>query len=79
MAPNMAINMAPLETSNVPPSDHAVNGSPRISVAHIELNTRPEACSVERTGSGSVVIWMVLPTRLEKMNMAMPSCHLRRR
>ena len=31
------------------------------------------ACSVERTGSGSVVIWMLLPTRLDTMNMSMPS------
>ena len=74
----MAIRTAPVETSSVPPSDHVVKGSPRINVAHIELNTRPDACNVDSTGSGSVVIWIVLPTRFEKMNIAMPSCHRRR-
>lgn len=36
------------------------------------------AWSVERTGSGSVVIWMVLPTILEITNMPIPTCHRRR-
>jgi hypothetical protein len=56
IAPNIAINTAPLETSNVPPKDQRVKGSPRIKVAHIELKTNPEACNVDNTGSGSVVI-----------------------
>ena len=78
IAPNMAIKMAPVETSNVPPNDQRVKGSPRIKVAHIELKTSPEACKVDRTGKGRVVIWIVLPTRFEIINMAIPSCHLRR-
>jgi hypothetical protein len=56
MAPKMAINMAPLDTNTVPPKDQRVKGSPRIKVAHIELKTNPDACKVERTGKGSVVI-----------------------
>lgn len=32
------------------------------------------ACRVDRTGSGRVVIWIVLPTRFAIMNMSMPSC-----
>ena len=31
------------------------------------------ACNVDKTGSGRVVIWIVLPTRLATMNMSMPS------
>jgi len=31
------------------------------------------ACKVDRTGRGSVVIWMVLPTRFDRMNMPIPS------
>jgi hypothetical protein len=56
IAPKTAISTAPLDTSNVPPKDQRVNGSPRIKVAHIELKTRPDACSVDSTGNGSVVI-----------------------
>lgn len=63
-------------------------------LAHIELKTRPDyccqrdlyaggvelhtACRVESTGRGSVVIWMVLPTRFAMMNMSMPSYAARR-
>ena len=79
MAPKIAMSRAPAQTSSVPPSDQRVNGSPRISVAQMELKTRPEACSVESTGSGSVVIWIVLPSRFETINIAMPSCQRRRR
>jgi hypothetical protein len=56
IAPKIAISTAPLDTSIVPPKDQRVNGSPRIKVAHIELKTRPDACSVDSTGNGSVVI-----------------------
>ena len=78
IAPNIAINTAPLETSNVPPKDQRVKGSPRIRVAQIELKTSPDACNVERTGKGRVVIWIVLPTKFEIINMPIPSCHRRR-
>lgn len=78
MAPKVAISIAPLETSIVPPNDHRVKGSPSITVAHIELKTSPEACRVDKTGRGSVVICIVLPTRFDIMNMPMPSCHRRR-
>ena len=74
----MAINTAPLDTSNVPPKDQCVKGSPRIKLAHIELKTSPDACKVERTGKGRVVIWIVLPTKLDMINMPIPSCHRRR-
>lgn len=76
MAPKKPMSTAPAQTSSVPQSDHLVKGSPKIRVAHIELNTRPDACSVERTGSGSVDIWTVLPSRFDIMNMPIPSCHL---
>ena len=56
IAPKIAISTAPLDTSNVPPKDQRVKGSPRIKVAHIELKTNPEACNVDKTGNGSVVI-----------------------
>ena len=56
IAPKIAISTAPLETSNVPPKDQRVKGSPRIKVAHIELKTSPDACNVDNTGNGSVVI-----------------------
>lgn len=72
------MNTAPAQTSKVPTKDHLVKGSPRIRVAQMELKTSPEACKVERTGRGRVVIWMELPTRLLTMNMSIPSCHLRR-
>lgn len=75
----MAMSRAPRQTRRVPPSDQRVNGSPRMRVAQMELKTRPEAWRVERTGRGSVVIWMVEPRRFETMNMAMPSCQRRRR
>lgn len=78
IAPNIAISTAPLDTRSVPPKDQRVKGSPRIKVAHIELKTRPDACSVDSTGNGNVVIWIVLPTRFEIMNIPMPSCHRRR-
>lgn len=55
-----------------------VKGSLSMMDAQIELKTRPDAWSVERTGNGRVVICIVLPTKLETMNMSMPSCHLRR-
>lgn len=76
IAPNIAISIAPVETNNVPPKDHLVNGSPNIKVAQMELKTRPEACSVDNTGSGKVVIWIVLPTRFDIINMPIPNCHL---
>jgi hypothetical protein len=56
IAPKIAISTAPLDTSMVPAKDQRVNGSPRIKVAHIELKTSPDACKVESTGNGSVVI-----------------------
>lgn len=79
MAPNIAIKIAPLDTNTVPPKDQRVKGSPRIKEAHIELKTRPDACNVERTGSGRVVIWIVLPTKFDMINIPIPSCHRRRR
>ena len=78
IAPKIAISTAPLDTSIVPPKDQRVKGSPKIKVAHIELKTRPDACSVDSTGNGSVVIWIVLPTRFEIINIPIPSCHRRR-
>ena len=42
MAPKMAMSTAPADTKNVPPNDHRVKGSPRMRVAQIELNTRPD-------------------------------------
>ncbi|CAG8951347.1 hypothetical protein HYFRA_00008097 [Hymenoscyphus fraxineus] len=57
----MAISAAPLDTKIVPPKDHLVNGSPKIKVAHIELKTSPDACNVDKTGRGSVVICMLPP------------------
>ena len=35
------------------------------------------ACSVDKTGRGSVVIWIVLPAIFETMNMSIPSLHRR--
>ena len=74
MAPNKAISSAPMATSMVPTKEYRVNGSLRMMEAHIELKTRPDACRVERTGRGRVVIWMVLPTMFATTNMSMPSC-----
>ncbi len=48
MAPKMAMSTAPADTKNVPPNDHRVKGSPRISVAQIELNTRPDLEEISR-------------------------------
>lgn len=76
IAPKMAISTAPPHTSMVPHSDHRVKGSPSIRVAHIELKTRPDAWRVERTGSGSIEIWIELPRTFAMMNMPIPSCHL---
>lgn len=73
MAPKRAIKRAPTATSRVPTKEYRVKGSLRMMEAHIELKTRPDACRVERTGRGRVVIWMVLPTMLATMNMSMPS------
>ena len=73
MAPNSAMRSAPIATSSVPMKEYLVKGSLSMMEAHIELKTRPEACRVERTGSGRVVIWMVLPTMFATMNMSMPS------
>ena len=42
MAPNLAMSTAPAHTSTVPPKDHLVNDSPKMSVAHIELKTNPD-------------------------------------
>ena len=42
MAPKIAIRIAPPHTRMVPPRDHLVKGSPRIKVAQIELNTKPD-------------------------------------
>ena len=42
IAPKTAMSTAPAHTRIVPPSDHLVNGSPRMRVAHIELKTRPD-------------------------------------
>jgi len=76
IAPKIAINIAPVVTRRVPEKDHLVKGSLRINDAHIELKTRPAACKVERTGSGSVEIWILLPRRFATMNIPMPICHL---
>lgn len=56
IAPKIAIKTAPVVTRRVPEKDHFVKGSLKINDAHIELKTRPAACKVERTGSGSVEI-----------------------
>ena len=42
IAPNIAMSTAPPKTSTVPPSDQRVKGSPRIRLAQMELNTRPD-------------------------------------
>ena len=43
----MAMSTAPPDTKIVPPSDHLVKSSPRIKVAQIELNTKPDyACKL---------------------------------
>jgi hypothetical protein len=73
MAPNKAISNAPIATSTVPTNEYRVKGSLRMMEAHIELKTRPDACRVDRTGRGRVVIWMVLPTTFAMTNMSMPS------
>ena len=90
MAPNIAMSIAPPQTRIVPTKEYRVKGSLRMSVAQMELKTKPDyqnfnkhptiykliehtACRVDRTGSGSVVIWMVLPTTLETTNMSMPN------
>ena len=79
MAPNVAIRTAPPHTNIVPTREYLVNASCRINVASKELNTNPEACSVESTGSGRVVICIEEPTMLLMMNRSMPICHRRRR
>lgn len=78
IAPKIAMSTAPVDTNSVPPKDQRVNGSPRIREAQIELKTRPEACRVDSTGKGRVVICMVLPTKLDITNIPIPSCHRRR-
>lgn len=78
IAPKIAISTAPADTNRVPPKDQRVKGSPRIRVAHIELKTSPDACNVDNTGSGRVVIWIVLPTKFDIINIPIPSCHLLR-
>ena len=46
----------------------------RLSIAELgTLGCYLTACRVLSTGSGRVVIWMVLPTMLETMNMSIPS------
>jgi hypothetical protein len=90
IAPNIPMSTAPVATNAVPTAEYRVKGSLRMMEAHIVLKTSPDystsakkqlgalgahtACKVDRTGSGSVVIWMVLPTRFATTNMAMPSC-----
>lgn len=54
--PYMAIRIAPPTTKTVPITEYLVNGSCRSKVAHAVLKTNPEACNVDSTGSGSVVI-----------------------
>ncbi len=78
MAPKVAISAAPAQVRIVPTREYRVKGSFSSMVAKRVLKTKPEACSVERTGKGRVVIWMVLPTKLEMTNMNIPICHLRR-
>lgn len=48
----------------------------RRSVGDLELSQKRiehTACKVERTGSGSVVIWIVLPQTLDRMKMPIPN------
>lgn len=42
MAPNVAINIAPMQTRIVPSKENLVNASPRITVAKTVLKTRPD-------------------------------------
>ena len=76
-APNVAIKAAPAQVRIVPISEYRVKGSLSRRVAKAVLKTSPEACSVDRTGSGRVVIWIVLPMRFEATNMSIPICHFR--
>ena len=50
------------------------------STSHLDGNEGSRetltACRVDSTGRGRVVICIVLPTRLEMMNMSIPSCRL---
>lgn len=77
MAPKVAMSAAPEHVKTVPKREKRVNGSPSNRVANAVLNTSPEACRVDRTGRGKVVICMVLPTRFEMTNMNIPNCHFR--
>lgn len=79
MAPNKAIRTAPPATKSVPSIENLVKGSSSIRVAQAVLKTKPDACRVDRTGKGKVVICMVLPTMFETKNMNIPICHRRRR
>ena len=56
MAPKTAMRIAPPKTRTVPPSDHRVNGSPSMMVAHIELNTNPDFSALAREDLGGEVV-----------------------
>lgn len=77
IAPNVAMRAAPAQVRIVPIIEYLVNGSFRSIVAKAVLKTKPDAWRVERTGRGRVVIWIVLPTRFDMMNMNIPICHFR--
>lgn len=47
MAPNAAINIAPMQTRIVPSKENLVNASPRITVAKMVLKTRPDYRTTE--------------------------------
>ena len=77
MAPKVAIRAAPTHVKIVPTRENGVKDSPSMRVANAVLKTRPDACNVERTGKGRVVICMVLPIMFDITNINMPNCHLR--
>lgn len=76
IAPKVAIKAAPTHVRRVPTAENLVKGSFSSSVAKAVLKTSPDAWSVDRTGKGRVVIWIVLPIKLEATNMSIPACHL---
>jgi hypothetical protein len=66
------MKVAPAHTKTVPTNENRVKGSDSISVAQIELNTRPDACSGDSRTTGNVVIWMLEPKMFETMNNSIP-------
>ena len=70
MAPNIAISTAPPQTKTVPPKDHRVKGSPRMRVAQIELNTKPDYEAISshpRTGEISSIIQLAMLIKPEEV------------